>query len=437
MNYDDLLKLLRKRVSVRRFDEAEVGTAAITKLIKAGQRIITGCSVNPCQFQIIRNEQDRRQICDFWQEFYRDNFYIEQTRVDALRLPFLRQAETEPPFMNAPVFILATGNRAVYDKEKVAEAFYHNRGGAEVLYMHDMAIATYSLILAVTALGLGSLWVSVGRNWDANIKNLLHIPSQMDIHTLIAVGYLGYQPEGAKRRKLAEMVHWEKYDVNLHRSHENIISFLHSLRKITEPHYLQTKDQRSSRKKHDANSTKSFADYLNLLDNIYSNVAFAENPVHEEYITKVLEASRWTMSGANAQPWEFLVVQARDGIKKIFSSESDSTLQSETPNSFCSTGTDHFRKASAYILVLGDKRVFQATVLGASFLQTDGAGDAIYYKNMANVTLTIRLASASLGMITICKFASHRWEDSLKSAFNIPRLMDIHGIVALGFPEDR
>ena len=302
--------------------------------------------------------------------------------------------------------------------------------------MYDMAIATYSLILAATALGLGSLWVSVGRNWDANIKNLLHISSQIDIHTLIAVGYPSYQPEESKRRNLVEMVHWEKYNVDLCRTNEDIINFLHNLRKITEPHYLQTKDRISSRKEHDTKSTKNFADYLNLLDNTYSNAAFAENLIHQEDITRVLEASRWTMSGANAQPWEFLIVQTRNGRKKIISSESDLALQSETLKSICSTETDHFRKAPAYILVLGDKRVFQATVLGASFLQTDGAGDAIYYKNMANVILTVRLASASLGMMTICKFVGHQWEDNLKSAFNIPRLMDIHRIIALGFPED-
>ena len=112
MKYDDLLKLLRKRVSVRRFDETAVETVAINKLLKAGQRTITGCTANPCHFQIIQNERDRRQIVDFWQEFYRDNFYIEQTRIDALRLPFLRQVETDPPFCERAGFSfwqLATG----------------------------------------------------------------------------------------------------------------------------------------------------------------------------------------------------------------------------------------------------------------------------------------------------------------------------------------
>ena len=32
------------------------------------------------------------------------------------------------------------------------------------------------------------------------------------------------------------------------------------------------------------------------------------DPIPEEYIEKILEAGRWAMSGANGQPWEFLVI---------------------------------------------------------------------------------------------------------------------------------
>src|ERR1700741_1940325 len=33
------------------------------------------------------------------------------------------------------------------------------------------------------------------------------------------------------------------------------------------------------------------------------------DPIPDEYIDKVLEAGRWAMSGANSQPWEFIVVR--------------------------------------------------------------------------------------------------------------------------------
>ena len=33
------------------------------------------------------------------------------------------------------------------------------------------------------------------------------------------------------------------------------------------------------------------------------------DPVPDEYITKIIDAARWAQSGANAQPWEFIVVK--------------------------------------------------------------------------------------------------------------------------------
>ena len=33
------------------------------------------------------------------------------------------------------------------------------------------------------------------------------------------------------------------------------------------------------------------------------------DPIPEEYIQKILEAGRWAMSGANSQPWEYIVVK--------------------------------------------------------------------------------------------------------------------------------
>ena len=33
------------------------------------------------------------------------------------------------------------------------------------------------------------------------------------------------------------------------------------------------------------------------------------DPIPDEYIGKILEAGRWAMSGANSQPWEYIVVK--------------------------------------------------------------------------------------------------------------------------------
>lgn len=36
---------------------------------------------------------------------------------------------------------------------------------------------------------------------------------------------------------------------------------------------------------------------------------FKPDPIPDEYIDKMIEAARWSPSGANAQPWEFIIVK--------------------------------------------------------------------------------------------------------------------------------
>src|ERR1044072_6630872 len=40
--------------------------------------------------------------------------------------------------------------------------------------------------------------------------------------------------------------------------------------------------------------------------------------IPEEYIEKILEAGRWAMSGANSQPWEYIVVNDPRVKKDLF-----------------------------------------------------------------------------------------------------------------------
>ena len=44
---------------------------------------------------------------------------------------------------------------------------------------------------------------------------------------------------------------------------------------------------------------------------------FKSDAVPDEHVEKMLEAGRWAMSGANAQPWEFIVVRDQGKKEKI------------------------------------------------------------------------------------------------------------------------
>ena len=138
-------------------------------------------------------------------------------------------------------------------------------------------------------------------------------------------------------------------------------------------------------------------DFLELVHTRRSVRKFAPDAVPPDILGKILEAGRWAMSGANAQPWEFVVVQDGATRAKIVDSwlapnqEAYVMEQTRVPEIRHHQlreplTTPHFKDAPVFIVMVGDRRTYQATVLGASFLVTEGAADAIYLKNMANAT---------------------------------------------------
>ena len=42
------------------------------------------------------------------------------------------------------------------------------------------------------------------------------------------------------------------------------------------------------------------------------------DPIPDEYVNNILEAGRWAMSGANSQPWEYIVVRDPKVKKALF-----------------------------------------------------------------------------------------------------------------------
>src|SRR3990172_12013228 len=59
-------------------------------------------------------------------------------------------------------------------------------------------------------------------------------------------------------------------------------------------------------------------DFIELARARRSVRRYKPDPVQDEAINKILEAARWAMSGANAQPWEFIVIKDEDTRAKIF-----------------------------------------------------------------------------------------------------------------------
>jgi nitroreductase len=174
------------------------------------------------------------------------------------------------------------------------------------------------------------------------------------------------------------------------------------------------------------------------------------DPIPEDYINKILEAGRWAMSGANAQPWEFMVVRDPE-VKQaladcyagplhefIYWMEQMRLPELRHPGFWKKDGTERrpdderepvsWAKAPALIIILGDGRRQWGTVNGAL---TFGRHQSHLTDGLSNAAMLMHLAAASLGLAS--QHVTIQLEEPFKRVLDIPDLIMIHHIIPIGF----
>ena len=242
MQIDDLIAFLKQRRSIRRFRTDPIPDAAIEKMIEAARWSPSGANAQPWEFIIVK---DRATIKAIGEAYYHERFEqyaIEQTRIPEIRHHQLLSTPKPPTFQNAPVLIVVCGDKRTFQGTILATRFTGAEGGPDGTFLKNIGNAVFSLMLAATALGLGSQWVSISTVCQTRLRPILNIPPTIEIHTIVPVGYPAYEPAPSYRRELRELIHTEKYDTARYRSAEQIIEFIKNLRKHTKAAYDPEKE---------------------------------------------------------------------------------------------------------------------------------------------------------------------------------------------------
>ncbi len=86
------------------------------------------------------------------------------------------------------------------------------------------------------------------------------------------------------------------------------------------------------------------------------------------------------------------------------------------------------------IMVCGDPRTVQATVLITHFLKNEGGPNAHFLKNIANATQFLNLASTACGLSSQWISINEVTEAPLKRLLDVPEEIAIHTMVPIGYP---
>lgn len=79
-------------------------------------------------------------------------------------------------------------------------------------FLEDGAAATQNILLAATDLGLGTCWIAGDKKeYAPDALKLLDVPPGYKLVSLVAVGWPAKSSHQHKKRKLKEVIHWERF----------------------------------------------------------------------------------------------------------------------------------------------------------------------------------------------------------------------------------
>lgn len=164
---------------------------------------------------------------------------------------------------------------------------------------------------------------------------------------------------------------------------------------------------------------------------------FTDRDVEREKIEKILEAGRWAPSGANSQPWEFVVVtddETTTAIGDIYVEFYDEYYDPDFP-------VDNKRwhkEAPTYIVPIGDMRLKNAYPRVHDGEEAERwtriIREEVFQHSLASAIYAMWLMAATLGLGTNSASCFEYHKQRLRELLAIPEVYDIPATMPIGYP---
>ena len=165
----DIIEVIKKRRSIREYLDKPIPKEALQNLVDAARFAPTARNVQPWEFIVITEPKTLQKIAAL----------AENAR-------FLAQAK-------ACIAIFSSDTK---------------------YYLEDGCAATQNILLAATALGIGSCWVAGDKKpYCGQVSSLLKVPEGFKLVSLISLGYPKSQDvfKIAQKREPQTLTHWEEF----------------------------------------------------------------------------------------------------------------------------------------------------------------------------------------------------------------------------------
>ncbi len=162
------MKEIYKRRSIRKYIDKEISDEDIKTILKAGMNAPTARNLKPYEFIVVKDKDLLQKIS----EMKKNSYFAKDS--------------------NVTIVLLA---RELSD-----------------YWQQDLGAVSQNMLLEATHLGIGSCWVGVVPNneYENYMRNLLDIPEDVRVFSLITLGYPG-EERCENDNFFEERIRYEKY----------------------------------------------------------------------------------------------------------------------------------------------------------------------------------------------------------------------------------
>jgi nitroreductase len=179
---DNLNSAIKERRSIRRYQDKEIPDELLYEVLESVRWAPSWANTQPWEVVVIKNRTLKESIQSM----------VNPRNPSSLAL------------VNAPVLLVICGQlkkSGYYNDE------YPTKFGD--WFMHDLGLATQNLCLTAHNAGLGT--VIVGLFDHDKVGELIKLPDDHEVLTLIPLGYPDQDPKPPRRKEQTEYVHLEEF----------------------------------------------------------------------------------------------------------------------------------------------------------------------------------------------------------------------------------
>ncbi len=166
----DLFEAILKRRTIRKYKQKDIPWDNVVTCVHAGRYAPVAGNIFNIRFIAVKSEAQRKAIAEACMEQYW--------------------------MQDAPIHLVVVSETLKMER-------YYGQRGSRVYTLHNAAAAIENVLLAATALGLGSAWV--GAFNEEKIKDACNLPGHIDVQAVITLGYADEHPPAPPKRSIEDV----------------------------------------------------------------------------------------------------------------------------------------------------------------------------------------------------------------------------------------